>query len=306
MTRFVVHRLLSLIPISFVILTLVFLMTFLIPGDAAIFMAGFGASEAQINTLRQQLGLSDPLLTQYLRFIGKVLQGDLGRSLYTRQSVADVVLRSFPNSWLLASVAMGLSIALGIPIGVVSAVKRSSLLDRVSTLFVLFGYSMPGFWLGLMLILLFSLYLGWFPPAGAGGIQHLILPAIALASNTVAIIARMTRSSFLEVLSQDYIRTARSKGISEIAVTRRHVLRNSLIAVATVGGLEFSRLVGRSVVIEAVFAWPGVGRLLLNSILARDIPLVEGIVLVFAITVVIVNLVVDLGYMWMDPRIEYV
>ena len=280
-------------------------MTYLIPGDAAVYMAGPSATQEDIERLRGQLGLADPIWVQYFRLLGNVARGDFGRSLYTRQPVFEVVLRSFPYSWLLGVTALVLSILIGIPAGVISAVARGSLLDRAITLLVLLGYSVPGFWLALMLILVFSLYLGLLPAIGVGKIEHIILPSIALSSTTAAIVARMTRSSLLEVLSEDYVRTARSKGLAEPLVLTRHALRNSLIPVTTVCGLEFSRLIGRSVVIESVFAWPGIGTLLLNAILARDLPLVEGIVFIYALTVVAINFVVDLSYYWLDPRIQY-
>jgi ABC-type dipeptide/oligopeptide/nickel transport system permease component len=302
--KFIVVRLLSLVPVLFVIMTLVFLMTFLIPGDAATYMAGVSASPQQVEDLRRQLGLSDPPLVQYGRFLWGVLHGDLGRSLYTNQPVMTVVLERFPYSLILAFSSIAVSILIGIPVGVISAIKRGSWIDHSFTVVLLFGYSMPGFWLALMIILLFSLTLGWLPPTGAGGVQHLILPTVALAASTTASVARMARSDFLNVLSQDYIRTARGKGLSRSVVILRHALKNALIPVITVSGLQFAALIGRSVVIESVFAWPGIGRLFLDSIQTRDIPLLEGIVLVYAVSVVIINVIVDVSYAWLDPRVK--
>ncbi len=280
-------------------------MIFLIPGDAATYMAGLSATAEQVASLRQQLGLNDPIWAQYFRFLGGILHGHFGRSLYTQQPVLEVVFQRLPQSWLLATVSIIFSVLIGVPAGVFSAVKRDSLLDHLMSVVLLFGYSMPGFWLGLMVILLFSLYLGWLPPTGSGGLQHIVLPTVALGASTAASIARMTRSSFLEVLSQDYMRTARSKGLPQFILLRRHALKNSLIAVVTIIGTQFSTLIGRSVVIESVFAWPGVGRLLLDAINTRDIPLVEGIVFFIALSVIVLNLLVDSSYAWLDPRVHY-
>jgi peptide/nickel transport system permease protein len=242
---------------------------------------------------------------QYGRFAARALQGDLGMSLYHRVPALSLILERLPASLELAGAAMLIAIVVSVPLGVVSAVKRGSVWDVASMLGALFGLSMPHFWLGIMLILLFSVTLGWLPTSGRGSLAHIVMPAIALGLSLMAMFARLTRSVMLEVLNQDYVRTARAKGLAERLVIGKHALKNALIPLVTVAGMQFGFLIGGTVIIETVFAWPGVGRLVVQAIFSRDYPLVQAAVLVLAVIFVLVNLAVDLVYLYLDPRISY-
>ncbi|HEV8308449.1 MAG TPA: ABC transporter permease [Methylomirabilota bacterium] len=315
MRRYLTRRLLSLVPVLAGVSVVVFLVLHLSPGDPAEIMLGSQATQEDLARLRAELGLTEPFPIQYLRWLGHVLQGDLGRSIWTRRPVLREVLDRFRATLVLTGSALLLSTVGGIALGIASATRRNSFLDRVSAVVSLFGASMPVFWLGIVLMVLFSLWLGWLPasgmsaPYGGGGVvdllAHLILPAVTLGAASTAIVARLTRSSMLEVLGQDYIRTARSKGMIERAVVVRHGLWNALMPIVTVVGVQAGYLLGGAVLTETVFAWPGVGTLMVQGILARDFPLVQGCVLVVALSFALINLAVDLLYAYLDPRIRY-
>lgn len=268
----------------------------MLPGDA---------SDHEIEELREQLGFNDPLHEQYWRFAYNAVQGDLGNSLYFNAPVMKIVLERLPASLELAIAAMFVALAIGIPLGIISAVKHGTMLDMGSMLVALFGLSMPHFWLGIMLMLFFSVFLGWLPTSGRGTLAHLIMPALSLGLPLMAMFARLTRSVMLEVLNLDYIRTARAKGLKEIIVISKHALKNTLIPLVTVAGMQFSAILGGTVIIETVFAWPGLGRLVVQAIFRRDYPLVQGIVFVLALIFVGMNLIVDILYVYLDPQISY-
>ncbi len=274
-------------------------------GDPVMLMLPGDASMQEIEELREQLGFNDPLVKQYLRFITNALRGDFGNSLYYHVPAMSLILERLPASLELAVVAMAFALLVAIPLGVISAVRRGTFLDMGAMLTALFGLSMPHFWLGIMLVLLFSVKLGWLPTSGRGGFEHLIMPSIALGLSLLALFARLTRSVMLEVLGQDYIRTARAKGLKEHWVVGKHAIKNALIPLVTVAGMQFGFLIGGTVIIETVFAWPGVGRLVVQAIFNRDYPLVQATVLVLAVIFVLVNLLVDLLYVYLDPQISY-
>jgi peptide/nickel transport system permease protein len=313
--RYLTRRLLALVPVLAGASVVVFLVLHLSPGDPAEIMLGSQATQEDLARLRAELGLTEPLPVQYFRWLGHVLQGDLGRSIWTKRPVLGEVLGRFRATLLLTASALLLSTVGGILLGIASATRRNSFLDRVSAVVSLFGASMPVFWLGIVLMVTFSLWLGWLPASGmfapyGGGdlgdlLAHLVMPAVTLAAASTAIVARLTRSSMLEVLGQDYIRTARSKGVVEGAVVVRHGLWNALMPIVTVIGVQAGYLLGGAVLTETVFAWPGVGTLMVQGILARDFPLVQGCVLVIALTFALINLGVDLLYGYLDPRIRY-
>jgi len=311
---FLLRRLLLVVPVLLGVSIVVFAVLHLSPGDPAEIMLGPQATHEDITRLRAELGLDQPLAVQYGHWMSRVVRGDLGRSLWMKRPVLGEVLRRFQATIILTASALVLSTIAGIALGVLSAARRNSLLDRLSALTSLFGASMPSFWLGIVLMVVFALWLGWLPasgmyaPYGEGGIgdllRHLVLPTITLAAASLTIIARLTRSTMLEVLGQDYVRTARAKGVREGFVVARHALRNALIPTVTVVGVQAGYLLGGAVLTETVFAWPGVGTLMVQGILARDFPLVQGCVLVIALAFVLVNLAVDLLYASLDPRIR--
>ncbi len=274
-------------------------------GDPVMLMLPGDASMQEVEQLRQKLGFNDPLYVQYGRFIKKAVQGDFGESLYYHVPALDLILERLPASLELSLAAMVLALVVSIPIGIISAVYRGSALDMGSMLGALFGLSMPHFWLGIMFIMIFSVKLGWLPTSGRGTFAQLIMPALALAMSLMAMFARLTRSVMLEVLSLDYIRTARAKGLREFYVIGKHALKNALIPLVTVAGMQFGLLIGGTVIIETVFAWPGVGRLVVQAIFNRDYPLVQSIVFILALIFVAANLLVDLLYIYLDPRISY-
>ena len=314
MTRYIAQRVLSLIPVLFGVTLLVFLVMQLAPGDPAQIMLGPKATQTSLTQLRHELGLDQPLHVQYLRWLGRVLRGDWGRSIQLKREVLPFTLNRFQNSVYLMILAILLACSVGIPTGVISAVRQYSLSDRGAMIFVLMGFSMPIFWLGILMQIIFGLKLGILPVSGMQSpgqtgvldlLKHLILPAIALATGATAIIARMTRSSMLEVIRQDYIRTARAKGLNERLTINRHALKNALIPVVTVVGLQVGYLLGGDIFIEIVFSYPGIGLAMVNGILARDFPLVQGAILLVASSYVLINLAVDLTYAYLDPRIRY-
>jgi peptide/nickel transport system permease protein len=305
MLRYIQRRLIAAVVTLFGVSIVVFLMMHLLPGDPARVIAGLLASEADVARMRTQLGLDQPLIIQYLTFASNLLHGDLGVSARTSEPVLREVLARLPATMELAVVSTTLAAVLGIVAGVISATRRNSILDFVISALTLFGMSMPVYWLGLMLIILFAVQLQLLPAAGNEGLSSIILPALTLTAFSVALIARMTRSSMLDVLHQDYVRTGRAKGLQERRIIFRHALKNAFIPVLTVVGLQFGTLLGGAVLTESVFGWPGIGQLLLNSIFSRDFPMVQGIVLVFATLFIFINLAVDLMYAYIDPRIHY-
>ena len=274
-------------------------------GDPVMLMLPGDASHQEIEDLREQLGFNDPIYVQYLRFAWQAVRGEFGQSLYYKVPAVELILERLPASLELAIAAMLIALVVAVPIGIISAVRRGSLLDMGSMLAALFGLSMPHFWLGIMLIMIFSVNLGWLPTSGRGTLAQLIMPSVALGLSLMAMFARLTRSVMLEVLSLDYIRTARSKGLKERVVISKHAFKNALIPLVTVAGMQFGFLLGGTVIIETVFAWPGVGRLVVQAIFNRDYPLVQAVVLVLAVIFVAVNFIVDMLYMYLDPQISY-
>lgn len=292
-------------PVVIGVSIIVFSIIRLLPGDPARALAGVNATPEFVQQVRDRYGLDDPLPVQYWSFVRNLLRGDLGTSTFSNRPVTIEIRERFPRTLLLASVSLVLATVVGVSAGIVSATRRNSVFDNVSMFAALIGVAAPVFWLALMLQLLFAVQLRILPATGIGGIQHLILPSITLGLASAALMARITRSSVLEVLRQDFITTARSKGVSERMVIYKHALKNALIPVVTVLGLQFGILLGGAVLTETVFAWPGVGRLLVDAILRRDYPVVQGTVMLLAFLFVIINLVVDIIYAFLDPRIHY-
>ncbi len=305
MLQYEIKSLISIIPVLIGISLLLFLMLRMLPGDPAQVLAGEMATQEEVEIIRHQLGLDRPIHVQYAFFLSRLSRFDLGRSARTQNPVTEEIWARLPNTALLAIVAITLACLIGIPAGIISALRPYSLLDYTITVTALFGISMPVFWLGLMLIVVFAVWLHWLPAGGIGTWKHVILPSLTLASFVVAFIARMTRSTMLEVLSQDYTTTARSKGLKEKVVVVKHAFRNALIPIITVVGLQFGMLLGGAVLTETVFAWPGLGRLIVDSIKARDYPMIQGAILVFGLLYILVNLAVDIIYAYVDPRIRY-
>ncbi|WP_269586423.1 ABC transporter permease [Roseibium sp. Sym1] len=305
MVNYILRRLLMLVPMLLGVSIAVFLVLHLIPGDPARMAAGPDASASDIEQIRVNYGLDKPLPVQYAIYLGKLLQGDLGTSFRTLAPVSEGIARTFPATLELTIAGMAIAVLLGVPLGIYSSLHPRGPADRIVTSIAVLGISTPGFFLGLVLMFVFSLQLGLLPPTGRGSLAHLVLPAVTLGLPYVATFARLTRSTMLDVLSEDFIRTARAKGLSWRKVTYRHALRNAAIPIVTVLGLDFGRLLGGAVIVESVFAWPGMGRYMVEAILARDIYVVQGTILAFAAAVVIVNLIVDLIYGVLDPRITY-
>lgn len=306
MAAYIRGKLLSTIIVLFGVSLLSFLILHLVPGDPVQVMSGqSGASASDMEKLRHQLGLDRPIYTQYVDFITNALRGDLGRSIISRQPVSRMVLDQLPPTIRLTVAGMGLAIVLGIGLGIVAAVRPHSLLDSSIMIVATLGVAVPSFWFALLLIYAFSVHFHWFPAAGGQGLKPLVLPAITLGFSAAAVIARLTRSSMLEVMHQDYIGTARAKGLRERSVIYRHGLKNALIPVITVIGLQFGALLSGAVIVETVFARQGIGRLAIDAILNKDYPLVQGTVLVTACAYVLVNLVIDLLYVVLDPRMRH-
>lgn len=304
--KYAIKRIVMIIPLLFLITVLVFIMLKFAPGDPAILMLGPEATVEKIEQVRVELGLNKPLYIQVWDFIMKlILHGDLGRSYQSGRPVIDEIARTLPISTQLALNGILISTFIAVFIGVLSAVKQYSLLDNVVKIVVLTGVSMPVFWLGLVMIVIFSVYFGILPSAGWGDWQHMILPSLTIAVYPLAVLTRLTRSSMLEVIQQNYIRTARSKGLSENAVIYKHALINAFIPVITVIGIQFGGLISSAVLTETVFAIPGMGRLIVESIFNRDYAIIRGVILVTALIFIIINLIVDLSYSFFDPRIKY-
>jgi peptide/nickel transport system permease protein len=302
---YVGRRILAVVPVLFGVTLAVFSMLFLVPGDPVkIMLAEFVTTPDQIAQMRAQLHLDEPVLKQYGRFVGNALRGDLGVSIRSRRPVATEITENIGSTGQLALASMLVAIGLGVPLGLLAALGRNSWLDVAAMVVALLGVAMPSFWLGLLLIFVFSLHLGWLPATGGGDLLHLVMPSVALGMIAAAIIARLTRSSMLEVLGQDYVRTARAKGLGGWSVIVRHALRNALIPVVTVFGLQFGNLLAGAVIVETVFSRPGLGRVIVGGILAKDFPLVQGTVLFVATAYVLINAVVDVTYAYVDPRIR--
>ncbi len=304
MIGFIIRRLLLLCPVLFGVITLVFFLIHMIPGDPIELMLGDSALPADKEALRQQLGLHLPVHEQYLNYLQDLLQGDFGTSIHSRQPVAQEILERLPATIELMAGAMVIAIGLAIPLGLVSAVKRGSWIDQIAMFFSLLGVSIPNFWLGPMLILLFAIHLDWLPVNERGTLLHLILPAITLGTALASILSRITRSSVIETLGADYIRTAWAKGISEMQIVFRHAFRNALIPVITVIGLQIGVLLSGAIITEHIFDWPGLGNLLIEGIQSRNYPLVQGCVIFIATSYVFVNLLTDLSYAFVDPRVR--
>ena len=306
MLTYLARRLLAVVPVLFGVTLAVFSMLFLVPGDPVkMMLAEFVTTPDQIAQMRAQLHLDEPILKQYGRFVANAVRGDLGTSIRSRRAVSTEIGENVGSTAQLAVASMAVAVAIGVPLGLLAALFRSSWFDAGSMIVALLGVSMPSFWLGLLMIVTFSLHLGWFPATGGGDLHHLVLPAVTLGMIASAIIARLTRSSMLEVLGQDYMRTARAKGLAWWGVVVRHALKNALIPVITIFGLQFGNLLAGAVIVETVFSRPGLGRLIVGGILAKDFPLVQGTVLFVATTYVLINVLVDIAYAFVDPRIRF-
>ena len=313
MSTYVLKRLVSMAPVLLLVSVVIFSIIHLTPGDPVLVMLGEEASPEARDALRRELGLDQPLPIQYAAWLARVLRGDLGRSIRTHQPVSEAILQRLPVTIELSALAMLVSLSIALPAGIVAAVRRNSRADVISTVFSLLGVSMPNFLLAVLLIFVLSLQLRWLPPIGyvnplqdiGANLKGMIMPALALGTALAAVVARLTRSSLLEVLSQDYIRTAWAKGLREGLIIQRHAMKNSLIPVVTVVGLQLGNLLGSAIVTETIFALPGVGRLVIDSIFQRDFPLVQGVVLYLSLIFLMVNLLVDLVYAYRDPWIRY-
>ena len=304
MRRYFIGRLLALIPTLFGVVTLVFLMIHLIPGDPVEIMLGETAVAADRESLRTELGLDRPVWEQYLGYIGGLAMGDIGSSIHTHEPVLREILARWPATLELSFFAILFAVLFSLPLGVLAASKKDSVVDRGSLLLSMFGIAIPNFWLGPLLIILFSIQLGWLPVSGRAGPLSVILPAVTLGTAMAAILLRLTRSSILEVIGEDFIRSARAKGASEWGVYMKHAMANSLLPVVTVAGMQLGALLSGAVITEYIFAWPGIGRLMITAIEARDYPLVQGCVLNIALCYVLVNFAVDILYAAVDPRIR--
>jgi peptide/nickel transport system permease protein len=304
-SRFLVRRLLLTLPVLFGVATLVFSLIHLVPGDPVQAMLGESASQEDIAQLRSRLGLDRPVYAQYVNFMRNAVVGDLGTSLRTNQPVSRVIAERMPATFELAAAAVIVALAMAIPLGVLAAVRAGTPIDHAATTVALVGISMPTFWLGPLLAIVFAVRLGWFPVSGRETAANLVLPAITLGAPLAAVLARMTRASVLEELREQYVLAARARGVSRTRAVLRHALRNSLIPIVTVLGLQLGSVLTGAVITETIFAWPGVGRLLVQSISARDYPAVQGCVLLIALTYVSTNLLVDVAYGFLDPRIRY-
>jgi peptide/nickel transport system permease protein len=305
MIRYISLRLLFAIPALWLIVTMVFLLAHIVPGDPVQQMLGEGARAEDLQQLRHSLGLDVPILAQYRHYLAGVVRGDLGESFRFQEPVTRVVLSHYPATLELAIVALLVCAAIGIPAGLLAAERRATSTDRAVGLFTLLGLSIPNFALGPMLILVFSVIFGWLPVSGRGGAAHLILPAITLGASLAAILTRMVRTAAIEELSSDYVRTARAKGLSPSAVLFRHAFRNALIPILTILGLQFGTLLAGAIVTETIFSWPGIGRLAVQAIGSRDYPLLQGCILLIAVSYVLVNLLTDAVYALVDPRVRF-
>jgi len=304
MLSYLIQRLFGACLVIFGVVSIVFLLIHLVPGDPVDTMLGESASGADRAALRTALGLDQPVAAQYLDYLGGLLQLDLGRSIHQRQPVLDLLLERLPATGLLALATLCVTVLLALPLGIVAAIRRNTVWDSAAMSFSLLGVSIPNFWLGPLLILVFALWLGWFPVSGQGGPAAVVLPALTLGTGLIAVLSRMVRSSMLEVLHEDYLRTARAKGMPPARVILHHALRNALLPVITLLGLQLGALLAGAVITETVFSWPGIGLLMIESIQSRDYPVVQACVLLISVCYVVVNLLTDLAYAWVDPRIR--
>ena len=304
MYRYILKRLLMMIPILLGVTFIIFYMTYITPGDPAVMMLGEQATTESLEALREEMGLNDPFLLRYFNYVLNVVQGDFGTSYMTRRGVTDEILARFPTTLQLAFYGTILSIIIGIPLGILSATKQYTVFDSSATALGLLAVSIPNFWLGLMLIILLALNLGWLPPSGIATPASWVLPIITLGTGSAALVMRITRSSMLEVIRQDYIRTARAKGQKESVIIWKHALGNALLPVVTAVGLDFGMLLGGAVLTETIYAIPGLGRYMVDSIRMRDFPIIQGGVLFLAFAFSLVNLLVDILYAYIDPRIK--
>ena len=305
MYRYLLKRLLGLIPTLLIVAVLVFGFVHMLPGDPARLAAGPEAGPETIELVRKDLGLDLPLHQQFIRFFGNALQGDFGKSIRTKRPVSQEIAERFGPTFWLTVVAMVWSVVLGMVLGIVSAVWRNKWPDRLGMTLAVSGISFPSFALGMLLMQYFSVQLGWLPTVGADTWKHYILPGLTLGAAVAAVMARFTRSSFIDILKEDYVRTARAKGLTETVVVIKHGLRNAMIPVITMMGLQFGFLLGGSIVVEVVFNWPGMGRLLVDAVEMRDYPIIQALVLLFSLEFILINLVVDLLYAWINPTIRY-
>ena len=304
MFDYLIRRLVGTVPVLLAVSVFVFLFVHLLPGDPARLVAGPDASPQDIAAVRADMGLDQPLLMQYIHYLSETLQLRLGRSIKTHQTVAELIGERFMPTLLLTVFAMAWSVIAGVGLGVLSGVKRGRWQDQAAMVLAISGISFPGFWLGLLLIDLFSVRLGWLPTGGYGGWQYFVLPAFTLGTGVAAVMARFTRSAFVEIAAEDYVRTARAKGVPERGIVWKHTFRNALIPVITLTGLQFGFLLGGAIVVETVFAWPGLGRLLVDSVSYRDYPVIQAEILLFSSEFVLINLIVDLLYAVVNPEIR--
>lgn len=304
MWRYIAKRLLMLIPVLLAVAFVIYAIMNVAEGDPVYSVAGADATEEQLAALREEMGLNGSLVERYFRYIGNLLKGDLGISYVSKQDVMKIYLQRLPNTLKLATMTMIFATLIALPLGIIAAVNQNSWIDTLSMVLALIGLSMPNFWLGLLLIILFALKLGWFPSGGNVGFKSIILPAFTVGAGLAALLTRTTRSSMLDVIRQDYLRTARAKGVPEKTIIRKHALRNALIPIITIFGVQFSNVLGGSVLAETVFAWPGVGRLVVDAIDQRDIPTVTGALVMTTMLVTVVNLLIDIVYAFVDPRIK--
>ena len=304
MVNFIVHRILQTIPVLFGVIVITFILMYMIPGDPVVSMVGERYDEETIHKLRKELHLDDSLPMQFVHYVSNVMRGDFGKSFITGGSVSEELLIKFPNTLMLAVASMIIAIITGLTLGIISSLKPQSILDKITMFFALAGISAPVFWVGLMLILFVGVFLQWLPPTGFGGIEYIILPAITLGLRSAAYLARLTRATMLDVLNQDYIRTARMKKLPEWKVILKHGFPNILIPIITVIGTDFGSYLSGAVLTESIFGWPGIGRYALEAILKRDFPVIQGTVLFMALMFILANLIVDIFYGIVDPRIR--
>jgi peptide/nickel transport system permease protein len=305
MINYIIKRLLLSIPTIFGVIFIVMLTIELVPGDPVELMLGEHATKEAVENVRTALGLDKPLLTRYFMYLKNLTKGDMGRSIRENRLVSKEISDVWPATLKLTIAAMVIALSVGVMLGIFSAVKPNSYFDGTNRIISLFGLSMPVFWIGLVMIVIFAYWLRLLPTGGTGSWKHIVLPAVTLSLPSIAMISRMTRSSLLEVLKEDYVRTARAKGLSEKVVILKHALKNALIPIVTLSGLQLGQLMGGAILTETVFAWPGLGRLMIRAIFARDYILLQGAVLVFALAFVLINLIVDLSYSFLDPRVSY-
>ena len=304
MVHFIVRRILQTIPVLFGVIVITFILMYMVPGDPVVSMVGERYDEETIHKLRKELHLDDSLPMQFVHYVSNVLRGDFGKSFITGGSVSEELLIKLPNTLILAVASMIIAIITGLTMGIVSSLRPQSILDKITMLFALAGISVPVFWVGLMLVLFIGVFLQWLPPTGFGGIEYIILPAITLGLRSAAYLARLTRATMLDVLNQDYIRTARMKMLPEWKVILKHGFPNILIPIITVIGTDFGSYLSGAVLTESIFGWPGIGRYALEAILKRDFPVIQGTVLFMALMFILANLIVDIFYGIVDPRIR--